>query len=964
LNGYTSAGQLRAELLELKGKGFGSADIFDIGAVNPPEFKLYKESEYADAVPEGVEFMGVESVDSIVLAIREAEKIGVELGFVASSSYNAGGSWIKPEYANMALYSSEVKVSGPMVFDGVLPFAELPERVERGVDGLPVYWREVAVLAVPDFNDKKVDISKVIDISDKVDGEGRLSWEVPAGNWTVKRFVCTNTGQHLVVPSPLSDGLMLDHLNPDATEYHMEYLIGKILKGLGREDFAGSSLKYMYMCSYEPHSVVPWTAKFRGEFITRCGYDPVPYVLLLDGYVAANNEVGQRFVYDYRRVVADLLRVAHYDKAREVAGKYGLKLCSEAGGPGGPAEALGACGALDIMRGEFWIGVPVWVVKEIACAAHIYGKRVVQMEAFTSGHHWQDGPGIYKKTADRAFCEGANHFVFHCLTHNPAEAGKPGYGYYAGQHFNLNTAWWEKCGPLVEYLGRASYMLQSGLSVADVCYYYGSGAPNFVPPRYKDLLRREGESLGFSSKSYKSWKPVEKLPGDTNDFSLGFGYDYDVANAEVICDRMEVEDGKVVLPDGVSYEVLVLGDWRAVDLEVLRQVERLVKDGAMVVGVKPEFCCGLFERKVNDEKVREIADRVWGDCDGVKVTEHLYGKGKVIWGVDLPAVLEGRGIGCDFKIAGADGDTQVDFVHRRAEGAEIYFLSNRSDRAEMVRCFFRVEGKRPEVWDAETGRVTDYPVFEFVEGGVMVPLYFEGDGSAFVVFRDAVRGDHLVGVTRADGSAVSFRVDDSGAVVVEAGGSYRGEFASGRKVDLEVEGAGGEMVISGVWKLAFEAGWRAPARVVYDELRSWTEDEDSAIKYYSGTVVYRKAFGVSEEFLAGGERFELDLGEVFCVADVYLNGQAVGILWKEPYCADVTGALRAGENYLTIEVCNTWWNRLLGDKQGPVGEKLCHTNMAGRVHKTGGLIRSGLMGPVRVRGRRVLFEDGLGMGYK
>jgi len=348
----------------------------------------------------------------------------------------------------------------------------------------------------------------------------------------------------------------------------------------------------MYVCSYEL-SGSTWTPGFLAEFESRRGYDMTRYLPVLAGFVVENRQTTDRFDYDYRKTLGDLLVDAFYATATELSNQHGLQLCAEAGGPGPPlhqvpVSALDALGAVDIPRGEFWKDHDVWVVKETACASHIYGKRVVDMEAFTSWRHWQDGPFELKPIADRAFCDGTNHMTFHTSAHNPSATDRPGWVYHAGTHVGPSIAWWPMAGPWIDYLSRCSYLLQEGLFVADVCYYYGDQGFNFVPPKHIDP-------------------------------SLGYGYDYDVTNAEVILTRMAVKDGRLTLPDGMSYELLVLPDREDIDPQILARIEQLVHAGATVVGRKPTRSNGLEDYRRRDAEVREIVARLWDPVTATNV---------------------------------------------------------------------------------------------------------------------------------------------------------------------------------------------------------------------------------------------------------------------------------------------------------------------------------------------------------
>lgn len=1046
VNGLTNLDRMTVEMEEMKAKGIGGVYIFDIGAQDP-----------RGIVPAGPAFMGPESLDAIGHTVREATRLGMEVGLVTSSSWNCGGPWVPPEYASMGLYHCQIHATGPMRLDSPLPMPALPAAAPRGPDGKPAYAKDVAVLAIPspkrlagheflfelappgthtidhvvlyntasgdekrygpmhlfarDFavcasaesaepngfrqivrtalepnaeaqtfrfepiearyvklvilsghnaqfdrvqlgefevystdgvnvaNAYHPDGSKtaasllhsssalgseteqnwtaanihdgaksgaagswssagppplviedpqdVVDVTNRVDASGRLDWDVPAGEWTILRFVCANTGLPLRLPSPNSGGLAIDHFSAEATKFHFQYLLDKLHEELG--DFKDTALKQMYVCSYEL-SGSTWTPDFLAQFAKRRGYDMTMYLPILAGCALKDHKAAKRFEYDYRKTLGDLLVDAFYRAATELSNEYGLLLCAEAGGPGPPlhqvpVDALKALGTLDIPRGEFWKEHNVWVVKETACAAHIYGKSQVDMEAFTSWRHWQDGPFELKPIADRAFCDGANHFTFHTAAHNPSATDRPGWVYHAGTHISPSIAWWSKAKPWIDYLSRCSYMLQQGLFVADVCYYYGDQGYNFVPPKQIDP-------------------------------SLGFGYDYDVTNAEVILTRMSVKDGRVTLPDGMSYELLVLPERDDIDLDVLKKIEQMVKDGATVVGRKPTRSNGLASHGHRDAEVREIADRLWGPCDGTTTKEHDYGKGKIIWGKTLRDILKERGIGPDFAVIMSISSIgwPIDYIHRRTAGADIYFVADRTGYGSYSVCTFRVNNRVPCLWLPDTGEVRACRYGTRDDGTTSVGLRLPPYGSVFVVFRD----------------------EDNPPTLIES----RPGPEEGREVN-------------GPWDVRFAPGWGAPASKTFPKLVSWTDVDDEGVRYFSGIASYHNTFDVNADQMEPGKRIVLDLGEVRFIAEVYVNGQSQGIVWKPPFQVDVTDAVKAGTNQLVVEVANTWSNRLVGDAQSPDGPKFCRTNIDRSLTwqvpwKDTPLLPSGLLGPVRL----------------
>ena len=948
MNGNFDLGRLTFELEEAKAQGMAGFDIFDIGAVSNPD----------GIVPAGPPFMGEECLEAISHVVEEAERLDMELGLILSSSWDAGGSWIKPEHGSMALYETSRRVSGPGAIELELPFPELPTKnragknvyIDKHVDGTPVYYKDVAVIAVPATGEDLIrDPSLVMDLSGQVDENGRLEWQAPEGDWEIIRFVCANTGEMLKCPSPNSTGLSMDHFSAEATEFHFNHFIKKLGDKLG--DIGNTPIKYFYLCSYEVVGFV-WTPRMLEEFEQRRGYDMKPWLPVLQGKTIQNEDLTERFLYDYQQTLSDLLIENLYLKGREMVNPYGIKLCSESGGPGAPVhnvpvDALRALGVLDIPRGEFWNkhqrfdeqGHDIMqLVKEISCAAHIYGKKEVQGEAFTSFLHWQEGPAELKPLADRAMCEGLNRFVYHTSPHTTPDAGIPGFVYHAGTHFNSTRVWWPKSRAFTDYLARSCFLLQQGNFVGDVLYYYGDQAPNFVKPKHVDP-------------------------------SLGFGYDYDVTNSEVILTRLDVQDEKLVLPDGQRYEILVLPEQDHANPAVLKKIEDLVKKGATIVGPKPTRSHGLKDYLEKDELVREIADRLWGESEGRTIKENTYGKGKVIWGKTLKEVMLDRGLGPDFSFSSNNDATVLDFIHRRTEDADIFFVSNTRNVAEIFDGKFRIKGRIPEIWDPETGSMQEAAVY--VEKGeeTWLPMQLPPHGSVFVVFREQDGGPRLVSAELNDKKIFPLpegernkdrpaRVEKNGdeiSMIATEEGRYTLADNNGDRRVIEISDLPETVEISGDWQIDFPPGWGAPERIVLPELMSWTDSDLKGVKYFSGIATYHKKLQIPEAYSDKELVISLDLGKVREVVEIYLNGESLGILWKPPYKMDITQAVKAGENTLTLEVANTWSNRLTGDDRLPERERLTKTNITGpnfltrTLWRDAPLLESGIMGPVHLQ---------------
>jgi hypothetical protein len=963
VNGNVDTSRLTEELREARDKGMGGYDIWDINPV-VDENKV---------VPDGPPFMGEESLNAIVYAIKEAGRFGLNIGITYSSGWNAGGPWTTPEHSTMGLFRSFKTVAGPGIFDDVLEFPELPDEynsnnrwIKRDDNGLPVYYRDIAILAFPIYKDKLIeDTSRILNLSPLMQDNGKLKWDIPPGKWIIARYVCANTGQMLISHSANSAGPMIDHFSAEATEAHIMYFIEKLEKKLGRLD--KTALKYLYGDSYEVRGDL-WTPLMQDEFKHRKMYDLTKFLPVFDGYILISPDVTERFRYDYQQTLSDLIIDNHYAKAKEICRDHGLEFVAEAAGPGMPVhncpfESLRASGVLSWPRGEFWYkhtqspDYPediLQVIKGVACASHIYNQKYVEAESFTTTWLWQDGPGDLKPAADRAFCEGLNRIIFHTSPHEPTLAGRPGWIYSFGTIINSTLIWWPKSKPFMDYLARCSYMLQQGNFVGDLLYFYGDSAPNFVPPKSTD---------------------PNFIPG----------YDYDYINAEQLINRLNVRNGKLFLPHGQEYELLVLPESRFINFEVIKKLEELVRKGAIVIGPKPEGANGLYNSEEISGRVKEIADRIWGNCDGKIILENSFGKGKIIWGKNVSETLKERGILPDFQAYTwilADPTIRIeylDFIHRKTDDADIYFIRNTTSNPIYFEGVFRISGKVPEIWDPLTGKTAECYLYACKDGQTRMPLYLEQDGSVFIVFdrksdihaTDLKINDKIVFPQNYPDATTGIKyktgkVPDLFPFLINSNwfangtASYSAELSDGNKIEIKTVAPPEPVIPDGPWLVTFGDDRYATDSAIFNNLISWSNSSDPGIKFFSGIASYHNSFELNSPALNGQQVIMLDLGKVQEVAEVFINGMDAGILWCTPYMTDITGYVKPGKNIMVIEVANVWTNRLCGDAKLAPENRISNTNitrlpnawsypMATIPNNEYGLRESGLLGPVKVR---------------
>jgi hypothetical protein len=737
--------------------------------------------------------------------------------------------------------------------------------------------------------------NEVIDLTSSMQADGRMAWDVPPGRWTILRFGYTLEGQTIRAASSGGDrGYEANMLDRAAIETQFKNIAEPIL--VDAAAVAPGTLKTFHIDSYELGANVrgqqpTWSRNFREEFKARRGYDLLSHLPALAGRIVDSREDTDGFLFDFRWTVGDLMAEQFWIPFGELAHQHGVSVQGETGYGTYPyphIDGLRCAGSMDIPMGEFWFGTDImsqfnpWgnVIRSVASAAHIYGRPIVQAESFTAWTHWKEYPAALKPVGDEAFINGLNRMVFHQYTHQPLLDMKPGWQYGAGTHFDRNITWWEQARAFFAYLARCQYLLQQGRFVADALYFYGEGTTRFVPS--KEYLRP----------------------------ALPQGYNFDAINAEQL-QRLSIVDGRLALPCGMSYRALVLPEDAVLSPQALRKIRELVTDGGLVVGPRPQKPPGLKGYPLAASEVRTLAQEIWANCDGVNVKENAFGKGQVYWGEPLGNVLIKRGIVPDFEYRAGEGAVSLDFLHRSANGAEFYFVTNRQDHPAQAECVFRVAGKLPELWDPVSGKGRPAAAFKQVGGRISLPLDLPPYGSLFVVFRQAIGPD-------VNGTAsTNFPV-----------------YSDTLKLD-------------GPWTVRFDPQWGGPAKAEFADLTSWTMRPEAGIQYYSGTATYQKSFDLPASLRGTPARLALDLGEVRYVAQVRLNGRDLGPLWTEPFRVEITPVVKPAGNVLEIDVVNLWCNRVMGDALLPPDQRFTRTNITYR--KDEPLMESGLLGPVKLQ---------------
>ncbi len=649
MDGNLTREGITADLEAMQRAGLGGAIMMEVDA----------------GIPRGpVEFMSDPWRALFKHAVNEAERLDLQIALNVGPGWTgSGGPWIPPGQSMQHLVAAATNVVGPAHFDAVLPRAQ-PRKPFFGEGALPPalekarkeFYRDVAVLAfptppeparIPDIDEKAfyvrapyssqpgvkpflpapaefpklpadacVAAKDITDLSARLAADGRLDWDVPAGNWTILRFGRTSTGQN-TRPAPLPGlGLESDKFDPAALDAHFEAFVGSLLKTVGPHQKAGAGWTMLHLDSWEMSSQ-NWTADFRAAFQRRRGYDPLPYLPTMTGRVVGSREPSERFLWDLRQTAQELIVENHARHLKALGRRHGFGLSIEPYDMN-PCADLTLGGVADVPMCEFWAkgyGFDTeYSCFEAVSIAHTLGRPVVAAESFTSGdsERWQLYPGALKAQGDWAFCTGINRIVFHRYQHQPWLNRWPGMtmGPY-GVHWERTQTWWDLVPAYHEYLTRCQYLLRRGLPVADICYLLPEGAPQVFRP------------------------PASATTGNPPDHR---GYNFDGCAPEVLRGQVSVQDGQLRFADGMTYRLLVLPSFDTMTPPLLKAISDLVHAGATVVGPPPRRSPSLADYPRGDAEVQRLARGLWGDGEPPGVlTERRVGQGRVVWGGDVVA---------------------------------------------------------------------------------------------------------------------------------------------------------------------------------------------------------------------------------------------------------------------------------------------------------------------------------------
>ncbi len=878
------------DLEAMKASGFGGALILNVGS--GPDNRPWPEQTYRSQA----------WFDAVKHASAEADRLGLTIGLANAPGYTGtGGPWVTEEQSMRRVIWTQKDVEGPRKLDITLPRPGSPASgisFAKAEKASKIY-NDIAVLAVP--TGKTIALRQVTDISALMQPDGRIAWEVPAGKWSIFRigYAPTMKASH-PLPNGLTGCLEVDKMDKDANLKHWQNIIEPLKKNLGK--YYGGSFARLHIDSYEC-GTQNWTPKFREEFLRRKGYDPVPWLVSFgtpmlglkpgqyNGGIMSGTPRGEisrtlededrtaRFDWDYADIISRLF-TENWILAKSLMTPDKIKFSFEP--YAGPFNTIEGAAIADVPMATFWTtpscsnsfmtmnGDGSLVGCETVASARAAGRTVINAESFTSMPNvsmWTEKPALLKYIADGALSSGVNQLTLHHWTHQPfGDNYQPGMTFFKwGVHFGRFQTWFEPGKAFFNYLIRSQAMLQQGEEVVD----------------------------GLA---------IDKLDNKGDHCDLISSYDF-------VNDDTRVVDGKIQLSSGRKYYYISHPANGVVLPEVAAKLKRLLDDGATVVTDRFKKSPSLKDYPVSDQAIAKISQELW---DAGNYQGHLFS--------NADAAVKQLALAPDYEIHSTQGPDSIKVLHRHSSDADIYFVVNRLEKAQNPTITFRVQGKQPELWQAEDLSICDAPVWAQKDGRTSVSLSLGCRQTVFVVFRRSVtNAEHAVSVSVADASAEwSVGRDGKGTPVFcsPTHASAKVVYASGKEKTISTEPIAPAR-IDGSWDISFAHQMGDKFQLSFPELIDFSKHADKRVNYFAGTATYRKTIRLDAAQLASGRRVILDLGTMNDIAAVKINGSVERVLWYAPYTLDITGLLRAGENLLEIAVTNNWANAIIGDEQIP-----------------------------------------------
>jgi len=840
------------------------------------------------------------------------------------------GSWTEDKYL-----LSHVELLGNNDEPGFAP--EIPHVFEKTVSATILDMKRLEEKKNEAADHASAKNNEVVDLTNKMNQDGMIDIDLPDGYWTILRFGYTTTGV-VNTPSTMEGrGLECDKMDTTALNLHFASFPQKLVEH--SRGLTGSTFKFLLIDSWECN-YQNWTARMPEEFEKRRGYKLIDWLPALCGDIVESRGLSDAFLYDFRRTIAEMIEENYYLHFTKLCHKNNLEMHAEAiygGKTYLPLDVLKTNSYIDLPMTEFWTSekdgfvtyspLEINHLNTLASLSGLYNKPVLAAEAFTTLCRHSETPADLKLYGDRAYCSGINQMVLHSYVHQPTDQ-KPGMTLFCfGSQFNRNAPWWNYSAGWFDYQARIQYALQKGIIPADILYFVGDEWPQDLDT---DLFR-----------------------------NIPKGIQANPCNFELL-QKAVVNDGKITFPGGVAFSLLALPDIRFINYSTLTEVERLVRDGAVVYGEKPENMLSLKDKTERLKNFEVLTSELWRNYKSGESGKNQHGKGTVWWGASINDILKNLNVEPAFSTTLPDS-LEVLSVHKTNGSEDIFFVVNQHNRPLNFECSFTVGDKSPEIWDPMTGECKDQLVYTQSNGKVGIPVHFEANESLFFVFNKKNRQSHISKVELDENQIFPARKEDVFSYVIpevknekgrwslvgHTGGNYQITTDSGEKMSFKsvspeiytIANFNGRIEFTPINRDTIE-----PVKI--SNLKSLTEFDSNKIKYFSGEARCIIDFDVSPEYFNSESPVYLDLNVFKTTGEVKLNDHFLRDIWTSDIRIPVNGLLKE-HNHLEVTVATTNRNRLIGDIRETGHLNGIWTSHVG-VKETSRLDISGLAGPLQL----------------
>jgi hypothetical protein len=937
------------ELEQMFEKGLGGVLITSASA------KVYEKGN--------IDYLSEKYLEMLKHAIETAKRLGMKVYLNFSTGWVFGGDWVSPEDRSQSLVPTSLDLTGTTIYDDRLPkFKNATDvRHEIRVQEIPQTDKLVAVVAGKIENGKLIQ-STLLDLTSKVKSD-RLKWRVPAGSWKLMVFWLKYTGQRSLDFHPC-----VDHFSKAAMKRYCDFLGGKFYQTFGDE--FGKTLEAFHCDSFElanlPNGIY-WSDSLLVEFQKLQGYNLKKYLPAIWWEV---EDISPKIRYDVSELLHHVGFSAFFDTFLNWCEDHGVKGSMEP--IGFPTDVVQSAGKtplpmLEITPGEKgaipWFDTRIGPKKYISSGAHIYGRNVVAVEAYTF-IHWE----LYRATleelkiaSDGFFRCGANKFFNHGYSYSAEREPAPSRSLPFAARISHQNIWWKYYPLLAQYVSRCSYLLRQGDFAPDIAIY----SP-LANQWTLDVLNSRKWTREFD------W-------GDLGRLLVANGYDFDLLNDDVLQNIAQIQNGNICVRN-MEYKILILPNMQSLPLETMEFICEYARLGGIVIALErvPDSSTGYLDYVRKDKKIRTITQTLFREPIGTSGTgEKKYGEGRTycikeilkrrfIYDPPSPAdpfnpllntlkVHLSPDFDFDFSYENLRKNDGLTFVHRKLKDTDIYFVTNIREKVSSIPVMFRVKDRLPWKWNPYDGEISRIFHYRNKDLGTEIPIRLQPYESTFFVFE---KGSELKHIQQSDFYEITNINKDTVVALVVKNGYHQISLKKNNNdiiLHRKITDIPAPYVISGEWKLLLE-NKEMKLDTTFGHLFSWTENFQS--KHFSGTGRYEINFDLPENYISENKLLQLDLGKVGNIAEVELNGINVGTTWMRGHKLDITGAARSGDNKLIVLVTNTLINRVAGFKKPSlVPDELLTFYGSGTTKFSSGfqgpigfkpLPASGLMGPVNI----------------